>query len=178
VWACVRFFLCLTILGSTLAAASEPHMPPPSNASNALSSALAIPKPILRHMIRDSGRIFAGAVIKIERVDPGPTSGIATIQITFRGEDPIRGVRRGQVLQIREWSGLWQTGESYRVGERVLLFLYPPSKLGLTSPVGGTSGRLQIDRKRRVDLKNASGSGLRRIELKTFAAALRRAARE
>jgi hypothetical protein len=60
----------------------------------------------------------------------------------------------------------------------VLLFLYPPSKLGLTSPVGGTSGRLQIDRKRRVDLKNASGSGLRRIELKTFAAALRRAARE
>ena len=129
-------------------------------------------------MIRDSGRIFAGTVIKIERLEPSPGSAIATTQITFRVEEAIRGVQQGHVVQVHEWAGLWQTGERYRVGERVLLFLYPQSKLGLTSPVGGTVGRLQIDRNRRVALKSASAAGARTIELKTFAAALKRAERE
>ena len=171
----MRLFLCLTILISLVSAAAEPRFPSSSHIS---SADLAIPKPILRHIIRDSGRIFAGTVIKVERVDPVPASYIATTQITFRVDEPIRGVRRGQVLQIHEWAGLWHTGERYRVGERVLLFLYPPSKLGLTSPVGGATGRLQIDRNRRVDLKSASAAGARTIELKSFAAALRRAVKE
>ncbi len=171
----MRLFLCLTILISLVSAPAEPRL----QASSHLSSAdLAIPKPNLRRMIRDSGRIFAGTVIKVERANPSPDSSIATTQIIFRVDEPIWGVRRGQVLQIHEWAGLWQTGERYRVGERVLLFLYPQSKLGLTSPVGGTIGRLQIDRDRRVALKSASSAGARTIELKTFAAALRRAARE
>ena len=95
-------------------------------------------------MIRDSGRIFAGTVIKIERLEPSPGSAIATTQITFRVEEAIRGVRQGHVVQVHEWAGLW----------------------------------LQIDRNRRVDLKSASAAGARTIELKTFAAALRRAAKE
>jgi hypothetical protein len=40
---------------------------------------------------------------------------------------------------------LWSDGERYRVGERVLLFLYSPSKLGLTSPVAGAMGRFAMD---------------------------------
>ncbi len=56
----------------------------------------------------------------------------------------MRGVRTGQTLAIREWAGLWESGERYRRGERVLLFLYPPSKLGLTSPVAGPLGRFRI----------------------------------
>lgn len=51
----------------------------------------------------------------------------------------------GQSLNIREWAGLWAKGERYRTGERVLLFLYPPSRLGLTSPVGGDLGRFEIE---------------------------------
>jgi hypothetical protein len=174
----VRFILFLTILASIVPAGAEPRLPPFSHISGTVLADLAIPKPNLRRMIRDSGRIFAGTVLKVERVDPVPASAIATTQITFRVEQAIRGVRRGQVVQVHEWSGLWQTGERYRVGERVLLFLYPQSKLGLTSPVGGAVGRLQIDRNRRVALKSASVAGARTIELKTFVAALRRAARE
>ena len=174
----MRFILFLTILASIVPAAAEPRLPPSSHVSSAVLADLAIPKPVLRHIIRDSGKIFAGTVIKVERVDPTPASAIATTQITFRVEEPIRGVRQGQVVQVQEWSGLWQTGERYRVGERVLLFLYPPSKLGLTSPVGGTVGRLQIDRNRRVALKSASTARARTIKLKTLAAALRRAAKE
>jgi hypothetical protein len=67
------------------------------------------------------------------------------VRITFRVEHGIRGVHRGQTLTIREWAGLWESGERYRPGEPVLLFLYPPSKLGLTSTVGGASGHFAID---------------------------------
>jgi hypothetical protein len=65
--------------------------------------------------------------------------------VTFRVEQAIRGVQAGQTLMIRQWAGLSQAGQGYRVGDRVLLFLYPPSRLGLTSPVAGPMGRLNLD---------------------------------
>jgi len=40
---------------------------------------------------------------------------------------------------------LWSFGLRYRRGERALLFLYPPSRLGLTSWVGGPLGRFAVD---------------------------------
>ena len=36
------------------------------------------------------------------------------------------------------------------MGERVLLFLYAPSRLGLTSPVAGTMGRFAMDPQGRI----------------------------
>jgi hypothetical protein len=86
---------------------------------------------------RAAGTIFRGTVLSVQA--PKATRGgeMETVQVTFRIDDAFRGVRRGQSLTIREWRGLWLAGERYRVGERVVLFLYPPSKLGLTSPVGG-----------------------------------------
>jgi len=94
-------------------------------------------------LARSSGYIFAGTVKSVERVAP-KGNGVATVQISFHVDEAMRGVRTGQTLAIREWAGLWETGERYRPGERVLLFLYPPSKLGLTSPVGGRMGRFRI----------------------------------
>jgi hypothetical protein len=67
------------------------------------------------------------------------------VQITFHVDEGLRGVKTGQSLTIREWDGLWHFGERYRPGERVFLFLYQPSRLGLTSTVGGTMGRFAID---------------------------------
>lgn len=57
----------------------------------------------------------------------------------------MRGTSAGQSLTIHEWAGLWMRGERYRVGENVLLFLYAPSKLGLSSPVAGPLGRFALD---------------------------------
>jgi len=62
----------------------------------------------------------------------------------------MRGAAPGQSLTIHEWAGLWSSGERYRVGERVLLFLYSPGKLGLTSPVAGAMGRFAIDSRGRI----------------------------
>jgi hypothetical protein len=61
-------------------------------------------------------------------------------------------------LTIHEWAGLWDRGERYRVGERVMLFLYSPSKLGLTSPVAGAMGRFVVDAQGRI-LMNQQHSG-------------------
>jgi hypothetical protein len=101
--------------------------------------------PSLRQLTRSSGYIFAGTVTAVGHVSATGPNELATMRITFRVEQAIRGVRAGQTLVIREWCGLWESGQRYRRGERVLLFLYRPSKLGLTSAVGGPLGRFVID---------------------------------
>jgi len=100
--------------------------------------------PALHLLSRSSGYIFSGTVIKVERIEPRREDAVAVMRISFRVEGAIRGVRPGQMLVVREWAGLWQSGERYRPGERVMLFLYAPSKLGLTSTVAGAAGRLRI----------------------------------
>ncbi len=137
----------------------------------------AIQSPGLRQIVRNSALIFAGTVLTVQQGrddanSPGTTS------ITFRVQEAIRGVHRGQIIKVREWAGLWQVGERYQPGEHVMLFLYPASKLGLTSPVGGQSGHLQIDRRRRVSLNSGDEQRPRRIDVKSLAAALRRSTYE
>jgi hypothetical protein len=51
----------------------------------------------------------------------------------------------GRLVSIREGGGLWNYGQRYRSGERLLLFFYEPSRLGLTSPVEGSLGRIVVD---------------------------------
>ena len=135
--------------------------------------------PNLGVIARHAGVIFSGAVVKVQHLNPDPSTTVATTQITFRVQTAIRGVRSGQMITVREWGGLWNNGERYRPGERVLLFLYPASRLGLTSPVGGRMGHFRVDDAGRVEVP-AGGSGKRPklIELRNFAAEIRRAARE
>jgi hypothetical protein len=101
--------------------------------------------PTLVQLNRNSGYIFVGTVMSVARVEPTAPNSVATVRITFHVENALRGVRRGQTLVIREWAGRWESGEHYRVGERTMLFLFPPGKLGLTSPVGGELGKFRLD---------------------------------
>ena len=98
----------------------------------------------LRMLTQKSGYIFDGTVLSVQAAQTDANE-VATVQITFRIEQAIRGTRAGQILTIREWAGLWNSGQRYHPGERLLLFLYSPSSLGLTSPVGGASGRFAVD---------------------------------
>ena len=130
-----KFFLPgVVLIGSVPAGAVRPFQPRDDEGL-----------PIRQALLRNSGYIFSGTVKAVERVAPQREDSVAVMRITFRVEEPLRGVRKGQLLVIREWAGLWQSGERYRLGERVMLFLYPPSKLGLTSPVGGGAGRFRVD---------------------------------
>jgi hypothetical protein len=143
------------------------------------------PQPITaRQMLQNSATIFAGTVLAVEH-SSHPSDGEGGItRIRFRVQNAIRGVRPGQVIEVREWGALWNTGERYSRGENVVLFLYPASKLGLTSPVAGAAGRFRVDKTWRVQVAN--GNPLPRplaprkklLTVREFAAAIRREAKE
>lgn len=127
-----------------------------------------------QQVARASGTIFSGVVLQVQRSGTGP----GTTQITFRVENAMRGVRRGQILKISEWGGLWDVGERYVKGEHVLLFLYPKSKLGLTSPVGGRSGRYEVDAAGQVLIGDPTRDALRSFPVRAVRAQVRRSGGE
>lgn len=152
----------LSIQGDSRAPADEAKPPAPIDQSprrpNEFRFPIQTPGPILarpgppgpagqlnlRNLMGSAGIIFSGTVIGVARQNQtGPNPAATTI--TFQVNDAIRGVSPHQVLTIREWGGLWQRGERYRMGERVILFLHSPSKLGFTSPVAGGFGRFGLD---------------------------------
>ncbi len=136
---------------------------------------------------RAAGTIFFGTVTAVARRPANHGQSLETVAITFHIQNSIRGATPGQDLTISQWIGLWSGGQRYRVGERVLLFLYPPSKLGLTSSVGGEMGRFTVDLWGRVLLSTQHLSAFRadpllggksRVSLGDFAMAVRRASLE
>ena len=136
---------------------------------------------------RGAGIIFSGTVTAIVRHSATRASGVETVAITFHVESAIRGTTPGENLTILQWIGLWSGGQRYRVGERVLLFLYPPSKLGLTSTVAGAIGRFTIDPRGRVVLTARHLSAFRAdpilggrssVSFSDFAQAVRRVSEE
>ena len=82
---------------------------------------------------------------KIEPVFSAARGDIGLVRITFLVEEALRGATPGEPLTVSEWDGLWTSGDRYRVGEDLLLFLYPPSgDLGLTTTVEGTRWRISL----------------------------------
>ena len=108
--------------------------------------------PHWKQLSRRAGMIFAGTVLSAQnravkragnnRLAPGATP---AIELSFRVDEAIAGVERGQILTIREWAGAWSMHRPMTKGQRILIFLYPPSRLGLTSPVGGSVGQVFLD---------------------------------
>jgi len=109
-------------------------------------------RPVFSHLVRAAGIIFSGRVISIGLAPSLLGHAEASTNVTFQVERAMRGTSPGRSLTIHEWAGLWTSGERYRVGEHVLLFLYSPSKLGLTSPVAGALGRFAMDSEGRIVL--------------------------
>jgi len=136
-------------------------------------------------LAQSAGIIFSGRVTAIGQLTT--KQAVATLTITFHVEQAIRGVTPGEDFTISQWIGLWSSGQRYRVGERVLLFLYLPSKLGLTSCVGGPLGRFAIDPAGRVLFSAQHLSAFRtdpvlggksRLAFSDFAQAVRQAREE
>jgi len=138
-------------------------------------------------LTRAAGKIFSGTVTAISRNPAASHHALDTVAITFHVDNAIRGTTPGESLTITQWMGLWSSGQRYRVGERVLLFLYPPSKLGLTSCVDASLGRFRVDATGRVllstqqlsaFLKDPVLGGKSRLRFSDFALAVRQASEE
>ncbi len=114
-----------------------------------------------KQLARRAGMIFAGTVLNVGPATATPQAGqpdrsFPAMDLTFRVDRPIAGVEPGQVLTVHEWTGAWSLQRPMRRGEHLLIFLYPPSRLGLTSPVGGWRGQIELD----AGGQNVLGPGL------------------
>jgi len=196
------------MLGTALTGWSEAQQPPPrfprDFSNDVVSGSLASPharslrapfipglheqmERTFPNIVRAAGMIFSATVQRIERHPASAGQSVETVAITLHVERAIRGAMPGEDLTISQWIGLWSGGQRYRVGERVLLFLYPRSKLGLTSCVGGSLGRFNIDAWGRVALSARQLSafqtdpvlrGKSRVAFGDFALAVRHADEE
>lgn len=113
--------------------------------------------PEWKQLSQRAGMIFAGTVVApatqvdsnrvltAERLVTGTSAGMApVVKLSFRVDEAIAGVEQGQVLTIREWAGASPGNRPMGTGQHFLMFLYPPSRLGLTSPVGGSMGHIAL----------------------------------
>jgi hypothetical protein len=97
----------------------------------------------LANLNDSAGMVFSGTVIQIEHAiatDAKP----AFVRVKFRVDQAVHGCNAGDEITIAEWAELWIRGDRYRKGQRVLIFLYPPSQTGFSSPVAGDVGTLTI----------------------------------
>jgi len=131
--------------------------------------------------------IFSATVISVARRPETGGEFLGAIAVTFHVENSIRGAIPGEDLTVTQWISLWSGGQRYRVGDRALFFLYPPSKLGLTSCVGWPLGRFALDSSGRVLLSTQQVSAFRRdpvlggksrVSFRDFARAVRQASKE
>jgi hypothetical protein len=128
--------------------------------------------PQWKQLSRRAGMIFAGAVLSTpaqaaiktattptpatHQLAPGATP---AVELSFRVDEAIAGVEPGQILTVHEWAGAWSIHRPMGKGQHILIFLYPPSRLGLTSPVGGSLGQVALDSTgKKVTGKNVSQS--------------------
>jgi hypothetical protein len=120
-----------------------------------LAVAARILGPQWQQISRRAGLIFVGTVLSSsppssngDSLSPTPATippAAPTIQLSFNVDRAIAGVETGQVLTIHEWAGASSMHRAMRPGQHFLLFLYPPSRLGFSSPVGGESGEVLLD---------------------------------
>jgi hypothetical protein len=101
--------------------------------------------PQWRRISRQAGMIFSGTVIDRHLQAASTDRTTLPLQFTFRVDAAIAGVETGQTLTIREWAGAGSMQRPMLSGEHLLIFLYPPSRLGLTSPVAGSLGQVDLD---------------------------------
>jgi hypothetical protein len=100
----------------------------------------------LREVTARAATIFVGRVISIKPMPPASSDQVGCVQITLQVEQGIRGARAGEHFSFREWVGLWSEADRYRVDQRIMLFRYTRSTLGLTSPVAGPQHTFQSTR--------------------------------
>jgi len=172
-----------TSMGRTVRPSIERNpLLPPAGPARPVSGIIRFPA-----IAHAAGTIFSGTVSGIARRPATRGQAIETVAITFQVEQAIRGATPGDNFTISQWIGLWSSGQRYHVGERVLLFLYPPSKLGLTSCVGASMGRFAIDPAGRILLSTKHLAAFRtdpvlggkaHVRLSDFALAVRRASEE
>lgn len=123
----------------------------------------------LEEITNAADRIFAGRCIKVEEIENDLESKLPVIKYTFKVTEGVKGVTDGEEVRFKQWKPTVREA-GYEVGKKYVLFLYPNSKKGLTSPVG-FQGKFDVEttgiiRRKEVVKNNFNNKGLSR-NLKT-----------
>jgi hypothetical protein len=107
------------------------------------------------YLATHAGTIVHGSVISARMEKHPQFSNLNTVVVTLRVKETLKG-KAGETFTFRQYvpgiQGKFGAG-GYRKGEELLLMLNPPSRYGLSSPVGLEQGRFRI-------LREANGSEL------------------
>ncbi len=108
----------------------------------------------LAELVEGAGTILAGRVLEV-REEPHPQyPHLIVTRITLAVERPFKGSVKGRSFTFFQIGGSKTFRPfhlpDYREGEEVVLFLYPESRYGLTSPVAGAAGKFRIFRDRQM----------------------------
>lgn len=114
----------------------------------------------LAAMTKQAGTIVTGRIVGLREGRHPQYRNIRVLNVTVQVGQMIKGTA-GSQFTFMQFGGLAATGSSgkslsmaqslpdlpaYRVGEEVVLFLYPASNVGFTSPVGGDQGMFLVRR--------------------------------
>ncbi|OGI06883.1 MAG: hypothetical protein A3I68_05830 [Candidatus Melainabacteria bacterium RIFCSPLOWO2_02_FULL_35_15] len=98
----------------------------------------------LEEITNSADRVFAGTCEKIEEIEKDPLSNLRIVKYTFKVLEAIKGVSTDEIT-FTQWKPT--TVEApYVTGEKYVMFLYPNSRLGLTSPVGYMQGKFLVEK--------------------------------
>jgi len=92
-----------------------------------------------------SGIIFSGECLDSEEIENDQESNLPIIKYTFKVTECIKGNCVDKVT-FKQWKGAARA-ISYEIGKNYVLFLYPESERGLTSPVALEQGSFAIEKK-------------------------------
>lgn len=125
----------------------------------------------LEEIVSASDRIFTGRCISVEEIEKDNDSrNLPTVKFTFKVTEGIKGIGNKKEVSFKQWKPTVRNA-NYQIGKKYVLFLFPDSKFGLTSPVGFLQGQFEIEEKgiilkKEVVKNKTSNKGLNR-NLKT-----------
>ena len=100
----------------------------------------------LEEITSASDRIFTGICTNVEEIEDDPESKLPVFKYTFKIIEAIKGLQGKEEITFKQWKPT-SNGASYETGKKYVLFLYPNSERGLTSPVGFLQGQFEVQKK-------------------------------
>ena len=100
----------------------------------------------LEEIIFASDRIFTGICTDVEEIEQDPESRLPVFKYTFKITESIKGLNGKEEVTFKQWKPTARSA-GYEAGKKYILFLYPNSERGLTSPVGFLQGQFEVEKK-------------------------------
>lgn len=100
----------------------------------------------LKEITDSADKIFSGICKEIEEIENDPVSHLQVTKYTFHVLTKIKGnIEVNSEISFKQWKPTTKD-VGYKAGEKYIVFLYPNSNMGLTSPVGYLQGHFLVER--------------------------------